>query len=83
MRVGFAFRPANPEGVARFADAAAHGEVVINATPLGMRGETLPEPFQRLTAGQVALDLVYNPPVAPAHDPLLVAAHHAVRELGL
>lgn len=36
-------------------------DLVVNATPLGLRGESLPEPFMELTAGQVAYDLVYNP----------------------
>jgi shikimate dehydrogenase len=44
---------------------------VINATPLGMDGERLPEPFHRLQAGQVAYDLVYDPPVTP----FLASAH--------
>lgn len=46
-------------------------DVVINATPLGLDGEALPEPFMELSAGQVAFDLIYNPP----QTPFLVAAH--------
>lgn len=40
-------------------DAVAAAGVVVNATPLGMHGESLPDPFHRLTAGQLAHDLVY------------------------
>jgi shikimate dehydrogenase len=52
------------EVVAREAGATTarvdHPRVVINATPLGMRGESLPERFMRLEPGQAALDLVYG-----------------------
>ncbi len=43
--------------------AAAH--LVLNATPLGMQGERLPDPFHDLRAGQVAYDLIYDPPQTP------------------
>lgn len=33
--------------------------VVVNATPLGMHGEALPDDYMRLEPDQVALDLVY------------------------
>lgn len=39
--------------------------LVINATPLGMRGESLPGPCQRLGPGQIAYDLIYSPPQTP------------------
>ena len=39
--------------------------VAINATPLGMHGESPPERFVHLTSGQVALDLVYGPAPTP------------------
>jgi shikimate dehydrogenase len=46
--------------------AAVHGaRLVINATPLGMAGERLPEALHHLAADQVAYDLVYTPPVTP------------------
>lgn len=50
--------------VARAAGAAT-GEagvprLVVNATPLGLRGEALPDRFMGLSADQVALDLVYR-----------------------
>lgn len=61
--------------------ALADARLVINATPLGMDGERLPEPFHELSAGQVAYDLVYQPPETPflrsAHE-RGVAAHHGL-----
>jgi shikimate dehydrogenase len=49
--------------------ATRQARVVVNATPLGMAGERLPDPLQQLTADQVAYDLVYG------HDtPFLAAA---------
>jgi shikimate dehydrogenase len=45
---------------------AVHGAtLVVNATPLGMEGEELPEPFHQLAPGQIAYDLIYNPPETP------------------
>ena len=55
------------DGVSR---AVAAADLVVNATPLGLRGESLPAPFMAATAGQVAYDLVYN----PATTPFLAAA---------
>ena len=34
--------------------------LVINATPLGLQGEALPDRFMHLGAGQIALDLIYG-----------------------
>lgn len=45
--------------------AVAEAGVVVNATPLGMRGEALPDAFLDLRAHQTALDLVYDPPETP------------------
>lgn len=55
--------------------------LVVNATPLGLHGEALPERFMALDTGQVALDLVYG----PADTPFLAAARArgAVAEDGL
>ena len=50
--------------------AVAGARIVINATPLGMDGESLPAPCHRLTGDQVAYDLVY----APAGTPFLADA---------
>jgi shikimate dehydrogenase len=47
------------------ADAISEASLIINATPLGMRGERLPEPFHALQAGQIAYDLVYGPDETP------------------
>lgn len=55
------------------ADAARDATLVVNATPLGMAGEELPDPFGSLRKGQVALDLVYR----PVETPFLRAAREA------
>lgn len=48
-----------------FTRASTAARVVINATPLGMDGESLPEPLMQLSPGQIAYDLIYNPPATP------------------
>jgi shikimate dehydrogenase len=57
--------------------------LVVNATPLGLRGEVLPDRFMRLDPGQIALDLVYG----RVPTPFLVAARErgaqAVDGLGM
>lgn len=46
--------------------AAIHAaRLVVNATPLGMSGERLPEPFHQLGPDHVAYDLIYRPPETP------------------
>jgi len=55
---------------ARLAAVARSARTVVNATPLGMSGEELPEPLMALERGQVAYDLVY----APTPTPFLSAA---------
>lgn len=45
--------------------AIRSARLVVNATPLGLEGEPLPDPFHRLGPGQVAYDLIYHPPVTP------------------
>lgn len=50
--------------------AVPEPRVVINATPLGLHGEPLPDRLMRLAHGQVALDLVYG----PSDTPFLAAA---------
>ncbi|HWH32254.1 MAG TPA: shikimate dehydrogenase [Egibacteraceae bacterium] len=47
--------------------------LVVNATPLGLHGEPLPEPFMRLRPEQFALDLVYG----GGDTPFLAAARAA------
>jgi shikimate dehydrogenase len=53
------------------AAACADARVVVNATPLGMAGERLPDPLQDLAADQIAYDLVYG------HETPFVAAARA------
>jgi shikimate dehydrogenase len=45
-------------------------DIVVNATPVGMRGEDVPFHAEVLTPGQFVLDTVYH----PAETPLLAAA---------
>jgi shikimate dehydrogenase len=70
------------------AERVGGAEVVVNATPLGMRGEPLPGAFMRLAPDQLAYDLVYAPPDtpflraaaengAPAHHGLSMLVHQA------
>ncbi|MFU8840034.1 MAG: shikimate dehydrogenase [Nitriliruptoraceae bacterium] len=54
---------------AALAAACAEASVVVNATPLGLAGERLPDPLQTLTRDQVAYDLVYG-----RETPFLAAA---------
>jgi shikimate dehydrogenase len=51
--------------------AALEPDLVVNATPVGATGETLPVP--RLSASTLVVDLLYR----PAATPLLVAAREA------
>lgn len=53
--------------------AVEQPHLVVNATPLGLHGEALPERFMRLGPGQTALDLVYG----PADTPFLATARAA------
>jgi shikimate dehydrogenase len=40
-------------------------QLIVNATPLGLHGERLPERYHELQDGQAALDLVYGPSPTP------------------
>ncbi len=64
-------------------DVAAASDVIVNATPLGMRGEPPPFDARVLHAGQAVIDAVY----APADTPLLEAARahdaEAINGLGM
>jgi shikimate dehydrogenase len=51
-------------------EAVGGSDVVVNATPLGMRREVPPFDADRLHAGQVVIDAVYE----PEETPLLAAA---------
>lgn len=58
---------------ARRAGEDERAALVVNATPLGLHGEPLPEPYMNLRPGQAALDLLYG--VVPT--PFLRAAMDA------
>ena len=73
-------RPDAADDVARMAVAAgatsatvSAPSLVINATPLGLKGEPLPDRFMALGEDQTAMDLVYR----PAPTPFLEAAARA------
>jgi shikimate dehydrogenase len=57
--------------------------LVLNATPLGLHGETLPERFLALGRGQVALDLVYGSQPTPFLKAAAGAGALALDGLGL
>ena len=62
---------AGEAGSAAPVDAVADADLVVNATPVGMGGNTgLPVPAQLLGPGQVVAELVYH----PAETPLMAAA---------
>jgi shikimate dehydrogenase len=61
--------------------AVSSARIVLNATPLGMVGERLPEAFHRLRPDQVAYDLIYEPPETPFLRSAAEAgadAHHGI-----
>jgi shikimate dehydrogenase len=64
-------------------DAVAASDVVVNATPVGMRGENPPFDVQALHDGQTVIDTVY----APTETPLLAGARRhgaaAINGLGM
>lgn len=69
---------------AELAGAVGGADLLCNATPLGMDGERLPAAFHRLTAGQIAYDLVYRPPDTPFVVDAAAAgadAHHGLSML--
>lgn len=69
---------ADLEWVQRAVDGAG---VFVNATPLGMDGEDLPDPFMRLGAHQIAYDMVYRPALTPfleAARSVGARAHHGL-----
>ena len=49
-------------GLELLSDLVGTADLVVNATPLGLQHEPLPAPLMGLDGGQVAYDLVYNPP---------------------
>lgn len=64
-------------------DEAAGADLVVNATPLGMTGGTLPVDPERLGSGQLVVDLVYHPPVTPLLEAARSRGAAAVNGLGM
>lgn len=65
---------AGPRGRVATVEAASDVDLVVNATPVGMGGDpSSPVPDGRVGAGQVVVDLVYE----PIETPLLAAARAA------
>ena len=65
---------------------AAEADLVVNATPLGMRGEDEPElPVDPVTMGpgQLLVDLVYHPAVTPLVDAARARGAAATNGLGM
>jgi shikimate dehydrogenase len=62
---------------------AANPRLVVNATPLGLHGEALPERFMTLRRGQIALDLVYGREPTPFQRAALAAGATAVDGTGM
>jgi shikimate dehydrogenase len=62
---------------------ASGAEVVVNATPLGMAGETLPLDPSVLGPGHWAVDLVYHPEVTPFLAAADAAGARTVGGLGM
>jgi shikimate dehydrogenase len=57
--------------------------LVVNATPLGMRGEPGPVPVERLNPGQLVVDTVYHPMETPLLADARARGIHAVNGLGM
>jgi len=69
------------EAVAFEAAAGVKADVVVNATPLGARGETLPIP--PLDEGSLVVDLLYHPAVTPLQVQARAAGAAAFGGVGL
>jgi len=61
--------------------AAVDADLVVNATPLGASGETLPHPS--LHTGMLVVDLLYRPGVTPLQAAARASAASAFGGLGL
>jgi len=46
-------------------EALAEKDLLVNATPIGLKGETIPFSLERLDKNAFVMDLVYNPPITP------------------
>jgi shikimate dehydrogenase len=86
-RLGPHSRAARLEAVGLGAEAeraVRDADLVVNATPLGMRpGDPSPVPPGWLHAGQVVADMVYRPAVTPLLTAALAAGATAVGGLGM
>jgi shikimate dehydrogenase len=71
------------DGEAWVRAAVGRARLVVNATPLGMEGEELPSPFRALAPGQIAYDLIYNPPETPFLAAARAAGAEAHHGLGM
>ena len=72
-------------GVARTGSAehADDVDLVVNATPIGMSGHTMPIEPERLGPGQLVVDLVYHPPVTALVEAARSRGAAAVNGLGM
>ena len=68
---------------ARLRASVRSSRVVLNATPLGMQGERLPEALMALGSDQFAYDLVYEPSVTPFLRAAAAAGAGAFHGLGM
>lgn len=63
--------------------AVSASGLVVNATPMGMQGERLPDAFMSLRSGQVAYDLIYEPRLTPFLAAARREGAHAFDGLGM
>ena len=66
----------------RAEELVGRSDLIVNATPLGMNGET-PLPTATWRPGQVVCDLVYSPPSTPLMDAARAAGVEAWGGLGM
>ena len=83
-------RPAEVAGTQRLvrdcggtATTVGEARLVVNATPLGLRGEPLPERFMHLRPGQVAFDMLYGRAPTPFLAAAAAAGAAAIDGLGM
>ncbi len=67
----------------RVESAIRDARLLVNATPLGMAGEPLPEPFLGLRRSQIAADLVYEPAMTPFLQAAVDVGATAVGGMGM
>ena len=70
------------EGWDRASAAATDGDVIVNATPVGAKGDD-PLPDHRWRPEQVALDLLYLPPITPFMERARAAGAESWGGLGM